>query len=94
MKITLRQLQIFVAVARTSSTAEAGRSLPLSQSATSAAINDIENLLGTLLFDRVGKRLVLNDNGRLPFRAQSACWKGPWTSNSSSSMPRTVSLRN
>lgn len=65
MKITLRQLQIFVAVARTSSTAEAGRSLPLSQSATSAAINDIENLLGTRLFDRVGKRLVLNDNGRL-----------------------------
>ncbi len=65
MRITLRQLQIFVAVARTSSTTEAGKSLPLSQSATSAAINDIESLLNTQLFDRVGKRLVLNDNGRL-----------------------------
>lgn len=65
MRITLRQLQIFVAVARTSSTTEAGKNLPLSQSATSAAINDIESLLNTQLFDRVGKRLVLNDNGRL-----------------------------
>lgn len=65
MRITLRQLQIFVAVARTSSTTEAGKCLPLSQSATSAAINDIESLLNTRLFDRVGKRLVLNDNGRL-----------------------------
>lgn len=65
MRITLRQLQIFVAVARTSSTTEAGKHLPLSQSATSAAINDIESLLNTQLFDRVGKRLVLNDNGRL-----------------------------
>ena len=65
MRITLRQLQIFVAVARTSSTTEAGKTLPLSQSATSAAINDIEGLLNTQLFDRVGKRLVLNDNGRL-----------------------------
>lgn len=65
IRITLRQLQIFVAVARTSSTTEAGKSLSLSQSATSAALNDIENLLDTQMFDRVGKRLVLNDNGRL-----------------------------
>jgi DNA-binding transcriptional LysR family regulator len=65
MHLTLRQLQIFVAVATTGSTASAADNVALSQSATSAALNELENLLNHKLFDRVGKRLVLNDNGRL-----------------------------
>lgn len=64
MRLTLRQLLIFTAVADTGSTTAAGLRLSLSQSATSGALNELENLLDAQLFDRVGKRLFLNDNGR------------------------------
>jgi DNA-binding transcriptional LysR family regulator len=57
-------LQIFRLVAETGTTASAAGSLALSQSATSAAINELERLLGLQIFDRIGKRLQLNDNGR------------------------------
>ena len=65
MKITLRQLQIYLAVAQTGSTTAAADLVALSQSAASAALNELESALNVQLFDRVGKRLVLNDNGRL-----------------------------
>lgn len=64
MRLTLRQLQIFAAVADTGSTTAAGLRVALSQSASSAALNELEGLLGVPLFDRIGKRLVLNDTGR------------------------------
>lgn len=64
LRLTLRQLQIFVAVARTGSTTVASTEIALSQSATSSAVNELERLLSIHLFDRVGKRLMLNDNGR------------------------------
>src|SRR5271168_4312619 len=64
MRVTLRQLQIFHLVAQSGTTASAATALALSQSATSAAINELERLLELQLFDRVGKRLQLNDNGR------------------------------
>ncbi|NMM14128.1 MAG: LysR family transcriptional regulator [Rhodoferax sp.] len=64
MRLTLRQLFIFTAVADTGSTIAAGLRVALSQSATSCALNELESLLGTQLFDRIGKRLLLNDNGR------------------------------
>jgi DNA-binding transcriptional LysR family regulator len=63
LKLSLRQLQIFCAIAQQGSTTGAAFAVSLSQSATSAALNELENALGTRLFDRVGKRLVLNDNG-------------------------------
>jgi DNA-binding transcriptional LysR family regulator len=65
MRITLRQLQIFCAVAATGSTTAASAHLSLSQSATSAALNELESLLNASLFDRVGKRLLINDSGRM-----------------------------
>ena len=64
MRITLRQLAIFAAVADAGSTAAAAGQVALSQSATSAALNELEAVLGARLFDRVGTRLVLNDTGR------------------------------
>jgi DNA-binding transcriptional LysR family regulator len=64
MRLTLRQLQIFMAVADTGSTTAAGQHVALSQSAISAALNELESLLGARLFDRIGKRLALNDTGR------------------------------
>lgn len=65
MQITLRQLHIFTAIVLSGSTAAAANSIALSQSATSAALKELESILNVDLFDRVGKRLVLNDNGRL-----------------------------
>jgi DNA-binding transcriptional LysR family regulator len=64
MHLSLRQLQIFRAIALTGSTTAAALAVPLSQSAASAALKELERALGARFFDRVGKRLVLNDNGR------------------------------
>lgn len=64
MKISLRQLQIFIAICRSGSTAAAAELVSLSQSATSASLNELESLLNAELFDRIGKKLVLNENGR------------------------------
>ncbi|HZZ94315.1 MAG TPA: LysR family transcriptional regulator [Usitatibacter sp.] len=63
-RLTLRQLQTFVAVARAGSTTAAAQEISLSQSATSASLNELEDLLGGRLFNRVGGRLVLNEHGR------------------------------
>jgi DNA-binding transcriptional LysR family regulator len=76
MRLTLRQLKIFEAVALHGSTSAAARSVPLSQSATSAAINELEHVLETRLFDRVGKRLLLNDRGRTLLPAARAVLNG------------------
>lgn len=65
MHLTLRQLQIFLAVARTGSTTAAAGAVALSQSATSAALNELEHQLAIKLFDRIGNKLVLNDSGRV-----------------------------
>ncbi|MFP5474604.1 MAG: LysR family transcriptional regulator [Gammaproteobacteria bacterium] len=62
--LTLRQMRVFAAVAQAGSTAAAAQAIALSQSATSSALNELERLLGLRLFDRNGKRLVLNDDGR------------------------------
>jgi DNA-binding transcriptional LysR family regulator len=62
--LTLRQLEIFSAIVHSGSTTAAAHQVPLSQSATSAALNELERTLDIPLFDRVGKRLLLNDNGR------------------------------
>ena len=64
MRITLRQLAVFTAVADAGSTTAAAGRIALSQSATSAALNELEAVLEARLFDRVGTRLVLNDTGR------------------------------
>src|ERR1039457_5978394 len=64
LRLTLRQLQIFRFVAESGGTAAAATAISLSQSATSAAIIELERGLELQLFDRVGKRLQLNDSGR------------------------------
>jgi DNA-binding transcriptional LysR family regulator len=64
MHLTLRQLQIFVAIAQCGSTTAAAEKVALSQSAISASVGELERSLNVRLFDRVGKRLMLNDHGR------------------------------
>ncbi|KRG86909.1 LysR family transcriptional regulator [Stenotrophomonas daejeonensis] len=64
MYLSLRQLQIFSAIAEAGTTTAAGEAIGLSQSAVSAALSELENLLGLALFDRIGRRLVLNGHGQ------------------------------
>ncbi len=63
MHFTLRQLQVFVAVARQESVSQAAQQLSLSQSATSTSLAELERQSGCQLFDRRGKRLHLNALG-------------------------------
>lgn len=65
MKYTLRQLEIFLAVARHESVSRAAAELSLSQSATSTALGELERQFDTQLFDRIGKSLRLNELGRV-----------------------------
>lgn len=64
LRLHLRQLEVFVATAQEGSTRAAADRVARSQSAASAALADLEAALGVLLFDRVGRRLLLNENGR------------------------------
>jgi DNA-binding transcriptional LysR family regulator len=65
LRVNLRQLEVFVATARAGSTRSAADRVARSQSAASAALAELEHTLGSPLFDRVGRRLVINENGRV-----------------------------
>ncbi|HEX2542712.1 MAG TPA: LysR family transcriptional regulator [Caldimonas sp.] len=64
LRVTLRQLEVFAALARTGSTRAAADRVARSQSAASTALAALESALGAALFDRIGRRLVVNENGR------------------------------
>ena len=64
LRLNLRQLEVFVATARAGSTRGAALRVARSQSAASASLAELEAALEVTLFDRVGRRLVLNENGR------------------------------
>ena len=62
--ISLRQLEVFVAVAGEGSVRAAADRLHLSQPALSMALAELESQLGTDLFDRKRGRLYLSERGR------------------------------
>jgi DNA-binding transcriptional LysR family regulator len=64
LRLTLRQLEVFVATAQSGSTRAAALRVARSQSATSASLSELESTLGAELFDRTGRRLEINDTGR------------------------------
>ncbi|MFC3152946.1 LysR family transcriptional regulator [Litoribrevibacter euphylliae] len=65
MRYTFRQLEVFLAAAHFQNITKAADSLSMSQSAASSALKDIESQFDLPLFDRIGKRLQLNEQGRL-----------------------------
>lgn len=67
MKITIKQIEVFVAIAKSGNMTQAANSLFLTQSACSMALSTLETQLGGILFDRYGKKLVLNERGRILF---------------------------
>lgn len=63
--MTLDQLRIFIAVAEREHVTQAASALNLTQSAVSAAIAALEQRHAVQLFDRVGRRILLTEAGRL-----------------------------
>ncbi|WJF91259.1 LysR substrate-binding domain-containing protein [Paraburkholderia bonniea] len=63
MNVTLRQLRIFIEVARVKSFSRAGAEIGLSQSAVSRSILELETELGLRLVDRGRREVVLTDAG-------------------------------
>ncbi len=63
-KLTLRQLEIFLNVVREGHLTNVAKAMGLSQSAISMAIKELEKVLGNPLFDRINKKLILNEMGR------------------------------
>ncbi len=76
MTITLRQLEIFEKVAGGRHVTKAGEQLFITQSAVSMAIAEVEKFADAPLFERRGRRLLLNDRG-LGFclRRRTCCGK-------------------
>lgn len=64
MHFTLRQLEVFEAVARLGGYTRAAESLHLSQPAVSMQIKQLENTIGLPLFEQVGKKVFLTEAGR------------------------------
>jgi DNA-binding transcriptional LysR family regulator len=64
MRITLKQLEVFVAIAKTGNVSHAAKKMYLSQSACSMALATLEEQLESSIFDRHGKQLFLNERGR------------------------------
>lgn len=65
MRYSLRQLEVFVAIAHQQNLTRAADELAMSQSAASSSLKELESQFGLQLFDRIGKRLQLNEQGRL-----------------------------
>ena len=64
MNISLRQIEVFLFTANLESISRAAEKLFISQAAASMALKEFETQLGEKLFDRVGRRLILNESGR------------------------------
>ena len=64
MHYTLRHIEVFLATAWHENVSQAAESLSMSQSAASAALKEFEQRFDMQLFDRVGKRLQLNEFGK------------------------------
>ncbi|MGE6582592.1 LysR family transcriptional regulator [Vreelandella aquamarina] len=60
-----QSLQAFLAVAETQSFSRAAEQLHLTQPAVSKRIATLEDLLGTRLFDRIGRRIALTEAGNV-----------------------------
>lgn len=65
MRITLKQLMIFEAVARSGQVAKAAARVNLSAPATSMALSELERQLNARLFERIGNKLQLNSQGTM-----------------------------
>ena len=64
----LRQLSYFKIIAETENFSEASRKLNISQPYLSHTVRTLEEEFGISLFDRIGRKIRLNANGRILYR--------------------------
>src|SRR3954463_14037655 len=64
VRMDLRRLKTFVAVAELGTVTKAAVHLRIGQPALSRQISDLQQELGLRLFDRVGRRLILTAQGK------------------------------
>ncbi len=64
MNITVRQMEVFTAIASQGTVTAAAETLFMTQAAASLALAELEKQLGCPLFDRSGRRLHINNNGQ------------------------------
>ena len=63
--LRLRHVRTFLEIARAESVSTAAQRLNISQPAVSRSLKELEEMLGTPLFDRIGRGLQLNEAGRV-----------------------------
>ncbi len=64
MNLTLKQLAVFTTTARLGRITKASEELFITQSAASQSLKELEEVLGYRVFNRVGRKLFINDHGR------------------------------
>ena len=62
--MTIREMEIFVNVAELSSLTKVSENMNLTQPSISMTIKSIENEFNEKLFDRISKKLIINERGR------------------------------
>ena len=69
--VPLKSIYAFVAVAETGSMTEAAHLLSVSHSAISQAIKSLESQVNKPLFERIGRQVILNNDGKKYYRKVS-----------------------
>jgi DNA-binding transcriptional LysR family regulator len=62
--VTIKELSVFYRLSEGISISQLAKELGVTQSALSLSLKSLETKLGVKLFDRIAKRLVLNDRGK------------------------------
>ena len=62
--MTIRHLRIFIEVAKNQNMSKAAEKLYISQPTVSQAIKELEEYYGSLLFERLNKRLYITESGK------------------------------
>ena len=62
---TIKQLEVFISLSHKQKVIDVAAEFKMSQSAISMSIKELEKIVGEKLFERIGKRLTLNERGVL-----------------------------
>lgn len=86
-KMDLKQLNTFLEVSKSLNFTRAAEQLGYAQSSVTAQIQQLEIELGAILFERIGKKVILTDSGRkvLPYVSQILQLSGSMKDAASSS---------
>lgn len=77
-RMRMRQTALLLAIEETGTLGAAAKQLGMTQPAATKMLHELENTLGTALFDRVGRKIVINEAGHracLSFRGMQGTLK-------------------